>query len=89
MTRPLTWLLVPLFLLLQYEIWFAPGGLVSIWRVDQQVKRETALNQQLLARNQAIATEIHDLKNGSAAIEDHARTDMGMVKPGEVLYQLP
>lgn len=87
--RPLTWTLLPLFLLLQYEIWFAPGGVLSWWRVHRQLAAETTVNQRWQQRNQILVTEIQDLKNGNQAIEDHAREELGMIKPQEVLYQLP
>lgn len=85
----LTGLLVPLFLLLQYEIWLAPGGVATWWKVRHQLAVETQINQQWQQRNQILIADIHDLKNGNQAIEDHARADLGMIKPGEVLYQLP
>lgn len=87
--KPLTWMLIPLFVLLQYEIWLAPGGIVSYWRVHHQLAAETALNQQWQQRNQILIADIQDLKTGNQAIEDHARADLGMIKPNEVLYQLP
>lgn len=84
--KSLTYLLVPLLMLLQYEIWLAPGGLTSLWRVHHQLAQESLVNQQWQQRNQVLMAEIQDLKNGNQAIEDHARTDLGMIKPGEVLY---
>jgi cell division protein FtsB len=87
--KPLTWTLALLFLLLQYEIWLAPGGVSSLLRVRRQLAAETVINQQWQQRNQVLIGEIHDLKNGDQAIEDHARTDLGMIKPNEILYQLP
>lgn len=87
--KSLTWMLIPLFLLLQYEIWFAPGGVTSILRVRRQLAAETQTNLQWQQRNQILAADIYDLKHGNQAIEEHARTDLGMIKPGEVLYQLP
>ncbi len=85
----LTLILISVFLLLQYEIWLAPGGVASLWRVRHQLAAETAINQQWQQRNQIIVADIYDLKHGNQAIEDHARTDLGMIKPSEVLYQLP
>ena len=87
--KSLTWMLLPLLALLQYEIWFAPGGVASLFRVHQQLAAETRINQQWQQRNQAIMADIHNLKNGDQAIEEHARRDLGMIRPGEVLYQLP
>ena len=85
----LTWLLAPLLLLLQYQIWFAPGGISSIWRTHQQLNHEIVVNNEWSQRNDALSAEIKDLKNGTEAIEDHARNDLGMIKTAEVFYQLP
>lgn len=87
--KPLTWTLISVFFLLQYQIWFAPGGVWSLWRVHHQLAAEVTINQQWQQRNQTLITEIQDLKNGNQAIEEHARMDLGMIKPGEILYQLP
>jgi cell division protein FtsB len=87
--KSLTWILTPLLVLLQYEIWFAPGGVTSIWRTHQQLRHEVSINNQWQARNQSLTIEISDLKNGVEALEDHARNDLGMIKTTEVFYQLP
>lgn len=87
--KSLTWVLVPLLALLQYEIWFAAGGITSLVRVRHQLDTESQVNQQWQQRNQLLVAEIQDLKNGTQAVESHARADLGMIKPGEVLYQLP
>jgi cell division protein FtsB len=87
--KSLTWMLIPVFLLLQYEIWLAPGGLMTLWKVRRQLTAETQINQQWQQRNQALAADIQTLKTSNKAIEDHARADLGMIKPGEILYQLP
>lgn len=87
--KSLQWLLVPLFLLLQYQIWLAPGGVMTWWKVRHQLAEETQTNQQWQQRNQVLVADIQDLKTGNQAIEDHARADLGMIKPHEVLYQLP
>lgn len=87
--KSLTWMLLPLFLLLQYEIFLAPGGIVSFMKLRRQLAVETQINQQWRERNQQLIAEIQDLKKGDKAIEEHARADLGMIKPGEVLYQLP
>lgn len=85
----LTWMLAPVFVLLQYQIWVAPGGVMSIWRTNQELNREITVNNQWKERNDVLAAEIHDLKNGTEAIEEHARNDLGMIKSGEVFYQVP
>jgi len=81
-------LLALLLGLLQYELWFAHGGLVFAYHLRQGLVRQHALNDKLQARNVAMAANIEDLKNGTDAIEEHARYDLGMIKPTEVFYQL-
>ena len=86
------WMMWPLLMLLaclQYEIGFAPGGLMSIWHLHHQIAAETQIVQEWQARNERLAADIQDLKTGTSAFEAHARTDLGMIKPGEVFYQLP
>ncbi len=75
--------------MLQYEIWLAPGGIASMIRIKHQLSQEAGINWQWVQRNQILIADINDLKHGNQAIEEHARTDLGMIKPGEVLYQLP
>jgi len=87
--KSLTGVLVALLALLHYEIWLAPGGVMSFFRVRGELAAETQINQQWQQRNQALIADIQALKNGNQAIEAHARADLGMIKPGEVLYQLP
>ena len=85
----LTGILLSIFVLLQYAGWIAPGGLLSYWRLNQQVFQERQTNQLAAKRNQALATEIYYLKNTRQAIEAHARSDLGMIKRGEIFYELP
>ncbi len=84
----IAWLLTPLLFLLQYEIWFAPGGVLSLIKVKQQLATETRVNDEWRRHNQAILADIHNLKEGNQAIEEHARHDLNMIKAGEVLYQV-
>lgn len=87
--KSIAWMLTPLLLFLQYEIWFAPGGVLNLIKVRQQLTAETRINEEWRRHNQAIMVDIHNLKESEQAIEDHARYDLNMIKPGEVFYQLP
>lgn len=89
MTKIFTWMLVPFLIFLQYQCWFAPGGVLSIWRIHHQIAQESKTNDELVSRNKLVIAEIHDLKSGTEIIENHARDDLGMIKSGEVLYQIP
>lgn len=73
---------------LQYRLWFADGGVVHVRQLQAHVNERQAFNEQLLARNAALQAEVDDLRSGVAAIEGRARTDLGMVKPGETFYLL-
>ena len=80
-------LLFILLCTLQYKVWFQDGGVSHLWHLHQQVLAETEQNTTLTDRNIALAAEVRDLKQGTAAIEERARTELGMVKDGEQFYQ--
>jgi cell division protein FtsB len=62
---------------------------MRVWDVDRQVEAQGAKNARLELRNGALAAEVKDLKQGSDAIEERARYELGMVKSDEVFFQLP
>lgn len=80
--------LVVLLVLLQYELWFSDGGVKTIWKMQANITKQEKINAQLDKRNQLLIAEIKDLQSGNAAIEARARNDLGMVKKGEVFYQV-
>lgn len=73
---------------LQYRLWVSPGSVHELWRLRQEIAAQRAENARLLERNQALQAEVLDLKNGLEAIEERARLELGMVKDGEVFYQI-
>ena len=56
--------------------------------LQQQVQKQTRDNAGLKQRNDALAAEVEDLKSGEAAIEERARSELGMIKPGETFYRV-
>ena len=80
--------LVVLLLLMQYEFWFSDGGMKTVWKMQKDISTQTQKNAALDKRNQILIAEIKDLQSGNAAIEARARDDLGMVKKGEVYYQI-
>lgn len=80
--------LIVLLVLLQYEFWFSDGGIKTVWQIQKRIEKQNKINEQLDKRNQLLISEINDLQNGNNAIEEHARNDLGMVKQGEVYYQV-
>ncbi len=79
-------ILAVLILLLQYPLWFGKGGWFRVWELSQEVKEQKQSNQQAQMRNAVMDAEVRDLKQGSDAIEERARSELGMIKRGEVLF---
>jgi len=80
--------LIVLILLLQYPLWFGKGGWLKVWDLNRQVEAQKQNNQQAQTRNAVLDAEVRDLKQGTAAIEERARSELGMVKRGEVFFQI-
>ena len=78
-----------LILAIQYPLWLGKGGWLRVWDVDRQLDAQQAKNARLETRNNALAAEVKDLKQGHEAIEERARYELGMVKGDEVFFQVP
>lgn len=81
-------LLVGLFIILQYDLWVGDGSLATVWRLQQSLESQTKENKILADRNKALEAEVIDLKKGKDAIEERARSDLGMIKKGETYIQI-
>ncbi len=81
-------LLASLILLVQYPLWLGKGGWLRAWEVDRQLAAQKAKNVQLEVRNAGLAAEVRDLKQGTEAIEERARYELGMVRGDEVFFQV-
>ena len=81
------YVLLALLLLLQYPLWFGSSSVVTLWRLEREVAAQKTENARLRERNAALEAEVLDLKNGLAAIEERARSELGMVKKGETFFQ--
>ncbi len=77
-----------LLLGLQYSLWAGRGGLTEIWRLTQAKQSQQEENRVLRERNLALDAEVRDLKQGTAAIEERARSELGMIGKGETFYHL-
>jgi cell division protein FtsB len=86
--KALAVILGALILAIQHPLWLGKGGWLRVWDVDQQVAAQNAKNEGLEVRNAALAAEVKDLKQGSDAIEERARYELGMVKGDEVFFQV-
>ena len=86
--RAITIILLVILLLLQYPLWLGKGGWLKVWDLHRQVETQQQANQQTQMRNAVLDAEVRDLKQGTAAIEERARSELGMVKRDEVFYQI-
>ena len=86
--RLLAGILGALILLLQYPLWLGKGSWARAWQVEQDLNRQVQSNHKLEARNAGLAAEVTDLKTGSEAIEERARSELGMIRQDEVFFQL-
>lgn len=86
--RPIVLILIALFVLLQYQLWFATGGIMSAYHLNKNIHQQIFENKTFANRNAVLAADIDDLKHGNEAIEKRARNDLGMIKKGEVFYQV-
>ena len=84
----LTVIMVFLLLLLQYRLWTGNGSLVEVNLLKDEIKKIENENENLKERNLSLTAEVFDLKQGHEAIEEIARSEMGMIKDGETFYQI-
>ena len=80
--------LIAAMLLLQYRIWFSSDGVGEVLRLRTAVAGQEADNQRLSERNRQLAAEVRDLKQGFVALEERARTDLGMIGKNETFFQV-
>jgi cell division protein FtsB len=86
--RWLALVFVVLIAALQYPMWLGKGGWLQVRELDRQLAAERAVNDKLKARNEALDAEVRDLKTGYEAVEERARSELGMVKQDEVFFLL-
>jgi len=84
----LTLLLTVLLGHLQYRLWFGIGSMSAVETLQAKVGAQIQQNAALQQRNEALAADVMDLKTGDVAIEERARNELGMIKPGEVFYRV-
>jgi cell division protein FtsB len=81
-------ILVLMLAWLQYRYWFGAGGQREVAGLRDAVEAQARDNVGLRERNDALAAEVEDLKSGEAAIEERARSELGMIRPGETFYRV-
>lgn len=86
--RTVLFIVLALLLLLQLRLWVSDDGYRAAWRLAGQVSAQRAENEALRERNRALAAEVGDLKTGLDAVEEIARSELGMIRSGETLFQV-
>jgi cell division protein FtsB len=81
-------ILLALLIALEVKLWAGEGGMREVWLLQRKLDEQKVENQTLKQRNEALAAEVQDLKSGKTAIEERARAEQGLIKPGEVFYQV-
>ena len=80
--------LLALLLAEQYALWFGNGGILIAWDLHRKTEAQRVENSRLTERNRALEAEVIDLKRGLDAIEERARTELGMVKKNETFFRV-
>ncbi|MBV7297765.1 cell division protein FtsB [Enterovibrio paralichthyis] len=86
--RMLTLMLLVLFGWLQYHLWWGKNGVTDYLEVSAVAESVALANENLHQRNQQMYAEIADLKRGQEAIEERARNELGLIKPGETFFRI-
>jgi cell division protein FtsB len=86
--RILILLLLMLLVVLQYRLWVGEGSLAEVHGLKQEIAQQRAVLEKLRQRNRALQAEVLDLKKGLDAVEERARSELGMIKEGEIFYQV-
>ena len=88
MMRWITLGLVALLALVQAELWFGKGGVTRMVELQRKLDAQKSTNEQARRRNEQLAAEVSDLKEGLEMVEEKARFELGMIKPDEIYVQL-
>jgi cell division protein FtsB len=86
--RLITLALFALLLLIQYPLWLGKGGWLSVANLEEQVSATRKKTEELKARNAHLESEVRDLQNGTGAVEERARYELGMIKQNEIFVQV-
>lgn len=88
MLRWLALILIAMLIALQVKLWIGDGGMRDLEAIRARVATQQAENAKLKQRNDALHADVEDLKHGQDAVEARARSQLGLIKPGEVFYQV-
>ena len=81
-------ILLLMLVTLQYRLWVGEGSLAEVHGLRHRIEDQRAALARMERRNQALQAEVDDLKNGLEAVEERARGELGMIRDGEIFYQI-
>ena len=81
--------LVVLFVVLQYKLWVGEGSLAEVATMERNIEAQQQAIEEMQKRNMAMQAEIDSFKNDQDAVEERARSDLGMIREGEIYFQIP
>lgn len=79
---------VLILLMLQYKLWWGESGYYDRQSMREHMEQQRLENDKLMERNRILSAEVYDLKSGMEAVEEHARLDLGLIKPNETFVQM-
>ena len=86
--RAVTLILFVLLIFLQFKLWLGEGGFTEVARLETRVEEQRNKNDDLLRRNAELQAEVEDLRERLDAVEERARSELGLIKPEEQFYQV-
>lgn len=86
--KPVIAVLLTALVVLQFQLWLGDRGMPGVRHLEAAVALQREDNARLEARNRRLAAEVHDLKEGLEAVEERARSDLGMIGRDEIFYQI-
>jgi len=86
--RLIIYSMLGLLIVIQYPLWFGQGGWLKAYELERQLEAQIQKNKALEIRNNKLAGDVKDLKEGTRAIEERARSEHGMLKEGEYFVQI-
>ena len=84
--KPLMYFLLAILLILQYRLWVGEGSVPALSSLERELADQRADNAELEQRNAFLEIEVLDLKNGLEAVEERARSELGMIGADEIFY---
>jgi cell division protein FtsB len=88
MMRWVTVVLAGLLLVVQVDLWLGRGSLPQVWKLQRDLAAQQQTNERARERNARVTAEVTDLREGLEMVEDKARSELGMIKPDEILVQV-